>query len=259
MPNRLIQLNHDENIVILNLNRPQVKNCLNEEMVRQLLAAFISLKDNEAVAGVLLTGNGTSFCAGADIDAMRTMTPFEAGRLSQLGQDLMFAIESVGKPVIAAVNGYALGGGFELALACDFIVASRSAVFGAPEIQLGIIPGFGGTQRLTRCVGKAKAKELIFTGDRVDAEAGMKIGLVNRMYDDGTMLDEAMTLLKTICSRGMLSLRMAKEIIGAGADVDLGNACLMERDAFAICFATEDQKEGMTAFMEKRPAHFKGK
>ncbi|WP_243371525.1 enoyl-CoA hydratase-related protein [Geotalea sp. SG265] len=259
MPNRPVQVKHDENIAILSLNRPAARNCLNGEMLQLLLTTFASLKENAAVAGVLITGAGASFCAGADIDAMRTMTPFEAGRFSQLGQDVMFAIESLGKPVIAAVNGYALGGGFELALACDFIVASRSAVFAAPEIRLGIIPGFGGTQRLTRLVGKARAKELIFTGDRVEGEAALAMGLANRIYDDGALLEKAAALLKTICSRGMLSLKMAKEIIGAGADVDLKNACLMERDAFAICFATEDQKEGMTAFIEKRPAQFKGK
>ncbi|ACM21487.1 enoyl-CoA hydratase/isomerase [Geotalea daltonii FRC-32] len=259
MPNRPIQVKHDENIAIVSLNRPDVRNSLNAEMLQLMLSTFASLKENAAVAGILVTGAGATFCAGADIEAMRNMTPFEAGRFSQLGQDVMFALESVGKPVIAAVKGHALGGGFELALACDFIVASRSAVFAAPEIRLGIIPGFGGTQRLTRLVGKARAKELIFTGNRIDAEAALSMGLVNRVYDDEELVGEGAALLKTICSRGMLSLKMAKEIIGAGADVDLRNACMMERDAFAICFATEDQKEGMTAFIEKRPAQFKGR
>ena len=224
-----------------------------------MLSTFASLKESTSVDGVLITGAGTSFCAGADIAAMCNMSPFEACRFSQLGQDVMFAIESLGKPVIAAVNGHALGGGLELALASDFIIASRSAVFAAPEIRLGVIPGFGGTQRLTRLVGKAMAKELIFTGDRIDVETAFNIGLVNRVYDDEILVVEAVALLKTICSRGILSLKMAKEIINAGADVDIKNACLMERDAFAICFTTEDQKEGMTAFMEKRQAQFKGR
>lgn len=259
MPNRFLQVKYDENIAVVSLNRPEVRNCLNAEMLQVLLTTFAALKENNSVAGVLITGNGPSFCAGADIESMRNMTPFEAGRFAQLGQDVMFAIEALGKPVIAAVNGHALGGGQELALACDFIVANKSAVFAAPEIMLGVIPGFGGTQRLTRLVGKAKAKELIFTGDRVKAEAALAIGLINKLYEDAVLLTEATTLLKAICSRGMLSLRMAKEIISAGADVDLKNACMMERDAFAICFATEDQKEGMTAFIEKRPAHFKGR
>ncbi len=252
-------MDYDENVAVVSLNRPQVKNCLNGEVLLQMQLAFASLKDNGSVAGILLTGAGTSFCAGADIDVMRTMTPFEAGRFSQLGQDVMSAIESVGKPVIAAVNGYALGGGFELALACDMIVAGKSAVFAAPEIRLGIIPGFGGTQRLTRLIGKARAKELIFTGDRIEVDKALQIGLINRVYEDTALVGEATALLKTICSRGMLSLKMAKEIISAGADIDLKTACLMERDAFALCFATEDQKEGMTAFIEKRPAQFKGK
>ncbi len=190
---------------------------------------------------------------------MLEMTPMEAVAFAELGQKLMFAIERVGKPVIAAVNGHAAGGGLELALACDFIVASRTAVFSAPEVCLGIIPGFGGTQRLTRLVGKAKAKEIIFTGDPVKAEEAFAIGLANRLYDSDSLLSEAQTLAKRICSRGPFSLRLGKEIIDAGYDIDLANACMMERDAFALCFSTEDQKEGMGAFVEKREARFRGK
>jgi len=259
LPSRLIQIKHDERIAVLTLDRPEAKNALNSEMLQAFLTLLARLKDDAAVHGVLLTGAGTCFCAGADISALRNMSPLEAGRFAELGQKVMFAIESIGKPVIAAVNGAALGGGLELALACDFIVASKTALFAAPEVLLGVIPGFGGTQRLTRLVGKSRAKELIFTGDRISADAALAIGLVNRVYADGTLLDEATALLKKICSRGLLSLKMAKEIIDAGSDVDLKNACLMERDAFALCFTTEDQKEGMSAFVEKREAQFKGK
>jgi enoyl-CoA hydratase len=157
------------------------------------------------------------------------------------------------------VSGHAVGGGLELALACDFIVAAETAVFAAPEIRFGIIPGFGGTQRLTRLVGKAKAKEIIFTGESFGAAAAFDMGLVNRIFPVDSLLAEATGLMKTICSRGPFSLRLGKEIIDAGYDIDLPNACLMERDAFALCFTTHDQKEGMGAFVEKREARFKGK
>ena len=209
--------------------------------------------------GILVTGEGKSFCAGADISEMARMTSAEAASFADLGQKLMFAVEKVGKPVVAAVNGHALGGGLELALACDFIVAADSAVFAAPEVLIGIMPGFGGTQRLPRLIGKSRAKEMIFTGERVSAEQAYAIGLVNRIVSDDLLLTETAALLKAICSRGVLSLRVAKEVIDAGSGVDLATACLMERDAFALCFATHDQKEGMRAFMEKREPRFTGR
>ena len=259
MPERNIHVRHDEQIAILTLNRPEAKNALNVAMIQGLSAVLARLKEDGAVHGILVTGAGGSFCAGADIAEMLAMTPLEAARFAEQGQKVMFALESAGKPVIAAVGGYALGGGLELALACDFIVASRSAVFAAPEIQLGIIPGFGGTQRLARLVGKSKAKELIFSGSRIDAAEALAIGLVNAVHEEEGFLPEATALLKKICTRGLLSLRLAKEVIDAGCDVDLKNACLMERDAFALCFSTEDQKEGMGAFLEKRKPQFKGR
>ncbi len=259
MPDKTVLIRQDEEIVIVSLNRPQAHNAMNSAAIQALITVFSRLRDDQSVHGILLTGEGKNFCTGADISEMRDMTPLEAARFSASGQQLMFAIESVGKPVIAAVNGYALGGGLELALACDFIVASDSAAFAAPEILLGIIPGFGGTQRLPRLIGKSKAKEMIFTGDRVPAQEAHAIGLVNRLFPGEELVSKATALLKTISGRGLVSLKMAKEVIDAGYDVDLKNACIMERDAFALCFATEDQKEGMTAFVEKRPARFKGK
>ncbi|HEY6873531.1 MAG TPA: enoyl-CoA hydratase-related protein [Geobacteraceae bacterium] len=259
MPGKTVRIRHDGEIAVVVIDRPEAYNALNGETLQALRATFARLKDDDAVRGILLTGEGKNFCAGADIAAMLPMTPLDAARFSEDGQKLMAAIETVGKPVIAAVMGYALGGGLELALACDFIVAAESALFAAPEIRLGIIPGFGGTQRLTRLVGKSRAKEMIFTGDRVDAREALRIGLVNRLYADDELLPQAAAMLKKICGRGLLSLKLAKEIIDAGSDVDLKNACLMERDAFAVCFSTEDQKEGMTAFMEKRPPQFRGR
>ncbi len=256
---KIVKLIHDDEIVVVALNRPEAANAMNASVLTALLETFRRLKDDTGVKGIVVTGNGRHFCAGGDIAEMLEMSPMEAVAFAELGQKLMFAIERVGKPVIAAVNGHAAGGGLELALACDFIVASRTAVFSAPEVRLGIIPGFGGTQRLTRLVGKAKAKEIIFTGDPVKAEEAYAIGLANRLFDADSLLPEAQTLAKRICSRGPFSLRLGKEIIDAGYDIDLANACLMERDAFALCFSTEDQKEGMGAFVEKREARFKGR
>lgn len=259
MSDKMIKMRVDANIAILTINRPNLLNAVNTDALRLLKDTFLRLKEDASVNGVLLTGEGRSFCAGADISEMARLNSMEAVRFAELGQGVMFAMERVGKPIIAAVNGHALGGGLELALSCDFIVAAASATFAVPEVKYGVIPGFGGTQRLARLVGKAKAKELIFTGDPIDAAEAFEIGLVNRIYPDGELLDGAMKLMKKICSRGALSLRLAKEIIDAGYDIDLRNACMMERDAFSLCFSTEDQKEGMGAFVEKRPARFKGK
>jgi len=259
VPGKSLQIRHDGRIAVLSLNRPEVHNALDRESLQALQAAFTRFGEDDAVHGIVLAGEGKNFCAGADIAAMLGMSALEAAGFSEAGQKVMTAIESVGKPVIAAVQGVALGGGLELALACDFIVAAESAQFAAPEVRLGVIPGFGGTQRLPRLIGKSKAKEMIFTGDRVAAPEALAIGLVNRVFPDAELSAQATALMHKICSRGLLSLKLAKEIIDAGCDVDLRNACLMERDAFAVCFATEDQKEGMTAFVEKREARFKGR
>ena len=259
MPTRLLKITHDEKIAVLSLNRPDAHNSLTVDLLHALESAFARLKEDDSVLGILLTGEGKSFCAGADIAAMKEMTPLQAVDFSEAGQRVMFAIETAGKPVIAAVNGYALGGGLELALACDFIVAADSAVFAAPEVLLGIIPGFGCTQRLPRLIGKSRAKEMIFTGNRVKSDEALAIRLVNRVVPAADLISETATLLKQICSKGPFSLKLAKEVIDAGYDVDLKNACLIERDAFALCFTTEDQKEGMGAFLEKRPPQFKGR
>jgi enoyl-CoA hydratase len=222
------------------------------DLLRLLISTFSGLKTDPEVTGLLLTGfSGESVGGGT--------TPMENAAYSTLGQRVMFALDALGKPVIAAASGVTLGAGVELALACDFIVASRSASFGFPGIFSGEIPCFGGTQRLTRAVGKARAKEMIFTGAPVCAERALEIGLVNRLYDDAELLGSARELLKGICRQGTLAIRMAKEIVDAGQGLDLKTACLMERDAFALCFATLDQREGMGSFLERRPANFKGK
>lgn len=222
------------------------------DLLKGLLSAFSGLKTDPEAAGLILTG----FSGGSDL---RSTTPMEIAAFSALGQRVMFALEALGKPVIAAASGATLGAGVELALACDFIVASRSASFAFPGILAGEIPCFGGTQRLTRAVGKARAKEMIFTGAPVGAERALEIGLLNRLYDDSQLLASARELLTGICRQGTLAIRMAKEIVDAGQGIDLKTACLMERDAFALCFATLDQREGMGSFLERRPANFKGK
>jgi enoyl-CoA hydratase len=222
------------------------------DLLKLLLSTFSSLKTDPEVNGLLLTGfTGDSGGIAAN--------PMEAAAFSSLGQRVMFALDALGKPVLAAAAGATLGAGVELALACDFIVASRSASFAFPGILSGEIPCFGGTQRLARAVGKARAKEMIFTGAAVAAGEALDIGLVNRVYDDAELLGSARELLKGICRQGTLALRMAKEIVDAGQGLDLKTACLMERDAFALCFATLDQREGMGSFLERRPANFKGK
>jgi enoyl-CoA hydratase len=170
----------------------------------------------------------------------------------------MFAIEGVGRPVIAAVNGHAAGGGLELALACDFMVAAEGAVFAAPEMRLGIIPGFGGTQRLPRLIGKGRAKELIYTGQGINARVACAIGLVNRIFPKESLLDGAVDIMKGICSHSPISLRLAKDVIDSGMDKDLTGACQLELDAFVLCFGTRDRNEGMKAFQEKRRPVFTG-
>jgi len=257
MPYRLLKVERREGIAIMTLNRPNVLNALCRDLLKEFEAASHSLKGDASVAGVIVTGSGTSFCAGADIAEIEVLSPEEAADFSRYAQEVLAGLESLGKPVIAAVNGHAIGGGLEVALACDFIIAADTASFAFPEIRLGIIPGFGGTQRLSRLVGKAMAKELIFTGNRIDADEAFRIGLANRIVPAQRLMDEALALMTGICARGMLSLRLAKEIIDAGYDIDLKSACQMERDAFALCFTAPEQKEGMSAFLEKRQPRFR--
>jgi enoyl-CoA hydratase len=246
--NVLLDISNDAGIVTISLQG----NPFNAELLQGLLAAFSALKADPEVTGLLLTGfSGATQGSGS--------TPMEAAAFSALGQKVMFALDGLGKPVLAAASGASLGAGVELALACDFIVAARSASFAFPGIFNGEIPCFGGTQRLTRAIGKARAKEMIFTGAAVEADKALEIGLVNRLYDDAELLGSASQLLQGICRQGTLALRMAKEIVDAGQGLDLKTACLMERDAFALCFATLDQREGMGSFLERRPANFKGK
>jgi len=248
-----------ENIATITFNRPEILNALNEESLKEFSNALDEIHANQDIRVLILTGAGEkSFIAGADIKQFLTFTPLKAKSFSEMGLSLMNKLQELPIPVIAAVNGFALGGGCEVAIACDFIYASENAMFGLPEITLGIIPGFGGTQRLPRLVGENMAKELIFTGKMIPAAEAKNIGLANKVCSQEQLMDEAVKTAKTIASRGKVSVRAAKQAITNGMNVDLTTGCRMEIDAFALCFTSPDAKEGASAFLEKRAPEFKG-
>jgi enoyl-CoA hydratase len=247
-------------VAIVTINRPKAMNALSSKTVTELLELSTELEMDPAVRAVILTGSGEkAFVAGADIAEMAEMRPREARHFAELGGALMTAIETSDRPWIAAVNGFALGGGCELALACDFIYAARGARLGQPEVGLGVIPGFGGTQRLLRRVGIAKAKELILTGDVVDADEGLRIGLCDLVVDRAELLPRARQTAEKIATKGPLAIAEVKRVMLHGQSLPLPDACSLEAHAFASLFDTTDQREGMKAFMQKRPAVFEGK
>jgi len=249
-----------DGIVTLCINRPKALNALNQATLLELLEAFAQIKNDPEVKSVVLTGAGEkAFVAGADISEMQPLDAVSGRQFALLGHRLAAAIEKLPKPVIAAVNGYALGGGCELALCCDMRLASENARFGQPEVNLGVIPGFGGTQRLARLIGKGRACELIMTGDMIDAEEAYRIGLANKVLPADGLLPAALKLAQKIGSKGPLAVAFAKSALHNGLEMDLARACDQEADLFGLCFASADQKEGMQAFLEKRPAQFTGK
>lgn len=244
---------------VATINRPKALNALNEQTLRELECAFAGFAENDAVQVIIITGSGEkAFVAGADIAAMQPLSALEARRFAKLGHEVMRSIEACPKPVIAAVNGFALGGGCELALGCDIRLAADNARFGQPEVNLGVIPGFGGTQRLARLIGKGLAMELVLTGDMLDAAEAHRIGLANKVVPQAELLDTAKKMAAKISSKGPLSVRLAKEAIRNGLEMDLDKANQYEAELFGLCFASSDQKEGMQAFLEKRPAQFTG-
>lgn len=260
MSEDLVLMEVSEGIATLTINRPKALNALNTEVLLKIRETLLECCASDEVNVIIITGAGEkSFVAGADIAAMKDMSPREAMAFAELGQSVFGAIESAPKPVIAAVNGYALGGGTELAVSCDIILASEKARFGTPEVNLGVFPGFGGTQRLPRLLGKARAKEVIFSGEMFDATRALAIGLVNRICPPEELMEEARNLARTIMTKGPVALTLAKQSIEAGYDQDLDKALLIERSLFAQCFDTADQTEGMAAFLEKREPKFKGK
>jgi enoyl-CoA hydratase len=246
-------------IATVTLNRPEKLNALNVTLMRELFHAIAELGADPTVRCAILTGAGDkAFAAGADIAAMSAMSAAEGRTFAHLGHAVGDRLEAAHYPVIAAVNGFALGGGCELALACDFIYASDKAKLGQPEVNLGVIPGFGGTQRLARRVGVARARELCFTGDTVDAAEALRIGLVNAVVPHAELMTKARATAEKIASKGPLAIAQCKRVIQRGADVPLAVANELEAQAFAGLFGSADQKEGMTAFLEKRKATFTG-
>ena len=247
-------------VTVCTISRPRVLNALNEETLRELEAFLGQLRERKEVRALVLTGAGEkAFVAGADISFMATLDPRGARSFAELGHRVCDAMAALPFPVIAAVNGFALGGGTELALACDLVYASRNARFGQPEVKLGIIPGFGGTQRLARRVGIARAKEIIFGGEVLTADEAFRIGLVNAVCEPEALLPKARALAESIAKRGPLAVAEAKRAIDRGYDLPLDVGNELEREMFACLFATADAKEGMNAFVEKREARFASK
>jgi enoyl-CoA hydratase len=259
----LVLVDRSGPIATVTTHRPDKMNALNARVVHDLVRVFQGLAattgDEEPVRAAILTGAGKAFVAGADIGEMAAMTPVEAKRFADAGHALCNTIESLAFPVIAAVNGYALGGGCELALACDFIVAAEGAKLGLPEVTLGVIPGFGGTQRLLRRVGIAKARELVYTGDMVTAEQALSFGLVNAVVPSAELVLRARDIALKIASRGPLAVAAAKRVMLRGETLDLASACELEAQSFAGLFGSEDQAGGMKAFLEKAKPAFKGR
>lgn len=256
--NLLVDIDND-GIATVVIHRPQALNALNAATVEELDRLFAELAANSAAKVIIITGSGEkSFVAGADIREMKDKNAVEARQWSQLAQEVFQKIEELPKPVIAAVNGYALGGGCELAMACDIRIASEKARFGQPEVSLGIPPGFGGTQRLPRLVGKGRAKELLFTGEIIDAAEAYRIGLVNQVAVPEELMDKARAMAYKLMTRAPFAVQVCKAAVNKGMDMDLNSATAYEAEVFGLCFATRDQKEGMAAFIEKRKANFTG-
>jgi enoyl-CoA hydratase/carnithine racemase len=247
-------------IAYVTLNRPKVMNALNKATINELREAFEDARDDSAIRGVILTGSGEkAFAAGADIAEVANNTAVEAEEATRRGQALTDLIENLGKPVIAAVNGFALGGGCELAMACSIRIAAESAKFGQPEVKLGVMPGYGGTQRLPRLAGKGRALKLILSGDIIDATEAYRIGLVDELVPDAHVIERAETVLKKIFENAPLSVKYALEAVNKGLETSVTQGLLLEASLFAVCASTDDKREGTSAFLEKRPPKFQGK
>jgi len=254
--NLLFEVNN--NVAVVTLNRPEKLNALNNETMDELLSCFTSIKNDSTIYGVILTGAGEkAFVAGADISELNKLNVITAKSFAEKGQAIFNLIENLGKPVIAAVNGFALGGGCELALACHIRFASDRAKFGQPEVNLGIIPGYGGTQRLTRLVGSGRATELILSGEMIDAEEAYRIGLVNKIFSPEELLNQSKSFAEKIASKGQVAVSLALKAIVSCDELSESEGQNLEASLFAICCGTEDFKEGTSAFLEKRKPNFR--
>lgn len=260
MSSTVVTTELSERILTVTINRPEKLNALNPDVIEGLRHAFHGAKSNPAAGVVILTGAGEkSFVAGADIATFPTLDPITARDYARRGQVVFDLIETLGRPVIAAINGFALGGGCELAMACTLRIASKTARLGQPEVNLGLIPGYAGTQRLPRLVGKGRALELILTGDAITAEEAWRIGLVNRVVEPSELLPTARELAKKILGKAPVAVRHAIEAVNHGLEMPFDHAESFEATLFGLCVSTSDMKEGVAAFLEKRPAKFTGR
>ena len=249
-----------DGIAYVTINRPKVLNALNTPTWKDLRTAFENARDDVAVRGVILTGAGNkAFVAGADISELAHVAAFEAEQSSRFGQEVLDVIENLGKPVVAAVNGFALGGGCETAMACTIRIAADSAKFGQPEVTLGLVPGGGGTQRLPRLVGKGRALQLILSGETISAQEAYRIGLVNEVVPAAELIPRAEAILKKIASNAPIAIKLALEAANKGAETSQSEGLLLEAAYFGLCAATDDKREGTTAFLEKRAPQFHGR
>ena len=259
MAYQFVETEREGDLEIVTINRPKALNALNPEVIGELMDCFKNIENDKTVNCVILTGSGRSFVAGADIAVMAEADGGEGRALTKIGQDLMDYIEAVRVPVIAAINGFALGGGCEIAMACDIRIASEKAIFGQPETGLGIIPGFGGTQRLPRLVGKGMGKYIIMTGEKIKAEEALRIGLVERVVPADELMNEAKRVAGMILSNAPVATRIAKRAINVAQNTDMTSAIAYELEAYDTTFHTLDREEGMKAFVEKRKANFLNK
>ena len=249
-----------EGIATITLNRPEALNAFNKEVIEEVLQALEDTRNEENMRVVILTGVGEkAFSAGADIKTMKGMNALKARELSLMGEKLCYALENLEKPVIAAINGYALGGGLEVAMACDLRIASENARMGQTEVNIGLIPGWGGTQRLTRLIGRTKAKELVFTGKMIDAKTAEQLGLLNMVVPADKFRETVRQFAAELASKAPVAIKVAKAVINKGEDASLDAAIALEREGIGVVGSTEDLQEGVSAFTEKRKPAFKGK
>ncbi len=253
----LVERDEARRVALLRLNRPKQLNALNAQVMDQLCEALEALDADDAIRCLVVTGNERAFAAGADIGEMAVASPIDMLRSNRIAQ--WDRVRRISKPVIAAVSGWCLGGGCELAMALDLIVAGEGARFGQPEINLGVIPGAGGTQRLTRAIGKSRAMEMVLTGEPIDAAEALRLGLVARVVPDELLVEDALALAAVIAAKSPVALRLGKEAVNAAFEMSLTDALAHERKLFYLLFASDDQKEGMAAFLEKRAPDFKGR